>query len=51
LIADIEREAREEGPQAVRELKRFREEFGHAGARVATSLLEASHYAPGRVDS
>jgi hypothetical protein len=27
LIADIEREAHEEGPQAVRELEQFREEF------------------------
>jgi hypothetical protein len=34
LIADIEREAHEEGPEAVRELERFREEFGLAGARI-----------------
>jgi len=34
LIVDIEREADEEGPQAVRELERFREEFGLAGARI-----------------
>ena len=30
LIADIEQEAREEGPQAVRELEQFREEFSLA---------------------
>jgi len=30
LIADIEQEARDEGPRAVRELEQFREEFGLA---------------------
>jgi hypothetical protein len=51
LITDIEREAHEEGPRAVRELKKFREEFGFAGVRIATSLLKASNDALGRVDS
>jgi hypothetical protein len=32
LIADIEREAHEEGSRAVGELERFRAEFGLAGA-------------------
>ncbi|HEY7952695.1 MAG TPA: helix-turn-helix transcriptional regulator [Solirubrobacteraceae bacterium] len=35
LIADIEREAQEEGPQAVRELEQFREEFS-----LASQLIE-----------
>jgi len=30
LIADIEHEARDEGPQAIRELEQFREEFSLA---------------------
>ncbi len=34
LIADIEQEAREEGPQAVRELEQFREDFGLAGQLI-----------------
>lgn len=34
LIADIEREARDEGPRAVRELERFHEEFGLAGEAI-----------------
>jgi hypothetical protein len=33
LIADIEREAHEEGSRAVGELERFRREFGQAGTR------------------
>jgi DNA-binding Xre family transcriptional regulator len=37
LIADIEREAHEEGPEAVRELEQFREEYGLAGARIGTA--------------
>jgi hypothetical protein len=48
LISDIEREAREEGPRAVRELEQFREEFGLAAARIATSLLRASNQVPHR---
>jgi transcriptional regulator with XRE-family HTH domain len=35
LIADIEHEARAEGPRAVRELERFREEFS-----LASQLIE-----------
>lgn len=34
LIAGIEREAHREGPQAVRELERFREEFRLAGEAI-----------------
>jgi transcriptional regulator with XRE-family HTH domain len=34
LIADIEQEAREEGPQAVRELEQFREEFSLASQMI-----------------
>jgi hypothetical protein len=34
LIADIEREAYEEGSRAVRELEWFRTEFGQAGTRL-----------------
>jgi transcriptional regulator with XRE-family HTH domain len=34
LIADIEDEAQDEGPQAVRELERFRGEFGLAGQLI-----------------
>jgi DNA-binding XRE family transcriptional regulator len=36
LIADIEQEAQEEGPQAVRELEQFREEFS-----LASQLIES----------
>ncbi len=36
LVADIEQEARDEGPQAVRELERFREEFS-----LASQLIES----------
>ena len=36
LIADIEQEARDEGPQAVRELEQFREEFS-----LASQLVES----------
>ncbi len=36
LIADIEQEAQEEGPRAVRELERFREEFALAGQLIAS---------------
>lgn len=35
LVADIEQEARDEGPQAVRELERFHEEFS-----LASQLIE-----------
>jgi hypothetical protein len=35
LIADIKREAHEEGPQAVRELERLHEEFRLAGEAIA----------------
>jgi predicted transcriptional regulator len=38
LIADIEQEAHDEGPQAVRELERFQEEFGLAGQLIASRL-------------
>jgi hypothetical protein len=34
LIADIEQEARDEGPQAVRELEQFREEFSSASQLI-----------------
>jgi DNA-binding XRE family transcriptional regulator len=34
LIADIEQEAREEGPEAVRELEQFREEFSLASQMI-----------------
>jgi DNA-binding XRE family transcriptional regulator len=34
LIADIEQEARDEGPQATRELQQFREEFGLASQLI-----------------
>lgn len=34
LIVDIEQEARVEGPQAVRELEQFREEFAHASDAI-----------------
>ncbi len=34
LIADIEQEAREEGPQAIRELEQFREEFSLASQMI-----------------
>jgi hypothetical protein len=34
LIADIEQEAHDEGSKAVRELERFREEFGRASAHI-----------------
>jgi transcriptional regulator with XRE-family HTH domain len=34
--SDIEQEAQEEGPRAVRELERFREEFGLAGQLIAS---------------
>lgn len=36
LIEDIEQEARDEGPQAVRELEQFREEFS-----LASQLIES----------
>jgi ribosome-binding protein aMBF1 (putative translation factor) len=36
LIADIEQEARDEGPQAVRELERFSEEFS-----LASQIIES----------
>jgi DNA-binding XRE family transcriptional regulator len=36
LIADIEQEARDQGPQAVRELEQFREEFS-----LASQLIES----------
>jgi DNA-binding XRE family transcriptional regulator len=36
LITEIEQEAREEGPQAVRELEQFREEFA-----LASQLIES----------
>jgi transcriptional regulator with XRE-family HTH domain len=36
LIADIEHEARDEGPQAVRELEQFREEFS-----LASQIIES----------
>lgn len=36
LIADIEDEARDEGPHAVRELERFREEFSLASQLIAS---------------
>jgi hypothetical protein len=36
LITDIEQEAQEEGPQAVRELEQFREEFA-----LASQLIES----------
>jgi DNA-binding XRE family transcriptional regulator len=36
LIADIEEEAQDEGPQAVRELEQFREEFS-----LASQLIES----------
>jgi hypothetical protein len=35
LIADIEREAHDEGPQAVEELKQLRSEFGLASEKIA----------------
>ncbi len=38
LMADIEQEAQDEGPQAVRELEQFREEFGLPGSRRHRSL-------------
>jgi predicted transcriptional regulator len=38
LMADIEQEAQDEGPQAVRELEQFREEFGLAGQLIASRL-------------
>jgi DNA-binding XRE family transcriptional regulator len=34
LIADIEQEAREEGPEAIRELEQFREEFSLASQMI-----------------
>ncbi len=37
LTADIEQEAHEEGPQAVRELEQFREEFVFASASIGIS--------------
>jgi transcriptional regulator with XRE-family HTH domain len=36
LIADIEQEAKDEGPQAIRELEQFREEFS-----LASQLIES----------
>lgn len=33
LITDIEREAQDEGPRAVRELEQFREEFKVSASR------------------
>jgi hypothetical protein len=51
LLADIELETHDEGPRAVRELERFREEFGVATARIATSLLKASNCVSGRADA
>jgi hypothetical protein len=35
LIADVEREAQDEGPQAVGELEQLRHEFELASARIA----------------
>jgi hypothetical protein len=46
LISDIEREASEEGSQAVHELEHFREEFGLAATVIAASLLGASNQVP-----
>jgi hypothetical protein len=37
LTADIEQEAHDEGPQAVRELERLREEFMFASASIGIS--------------
>ncbi|MGH2878485.1 MAG: hypothetical protein ACRDK4_02620 [Solirubrobacteraceae bacterium] len=37
LIAEIEREARDEGPRAVRELEQFRDEFKLAAAEIGSS--------------
>jgi DNA-binding XRE family transcriptional regulator len=36
LVADIEQEARDEGPQALRELEQFREEFS-----LASQIIES----------
>lgn len=38
LIADIEREARDEGPRAVRELESLRREFALAAAQLGNNL-------------
>ena len=40
LIADIEQEAQEEGPQAVRELEQFREEFSLASQLIQSRREE-----------
>jgi hypothetical protein len=42
LIASIEQEARDEGPQAVRELEQLREEFGLASARIGIDAAPGS---------
>ncbi len=48
LISDIEREAREEGPQAVRDLEQFRKDFELAAARLATPMLIGLNRVPYR---
>ena len=47
LIAGIEQEARDEGPQAVRELEQLREEFGLASARIGIAASPGSREAAG----
>jgi hypothetical protein len=47
LCADIEREAREEGPQAVRELEQFREEYVAHGEALADAFSQAQRAVAG----
>jgi hypothetical protein len=42
LIADLEREAQNEGAPAVRELEQLREEFSLASAKIAPRSATAS---------
>lgn len=44
LVADIESEARDEGPQAIRELEQLREEFGRLGNNLGNKLSDTERY-------
>jgi hypothetical protein len=50
LTADIEQEAHDEGPQAVRELERLREEFMFASASIRISDSPGSREAADALD-
>lgn len=44
LVADIESEARDEGPQAIRELEQLREEFRRLGNNLGNKLSGADEH-------